>query len=78
MLSADFPDKEMAIRNFKYRGDDYLMPESVRAYVAEDNGLSRCTVDEFGIDMPVFDETIDEINQVSTDLASRLTEHLKE
>ena len=58
----------------KYRSDDALRPESIRAYVAENNGLTRCDVDEFGIDMQVFDRTIDQINAVANELASRISE----
>ncbi|MDE0298984.1 MAG: AAA family ATPase [Candidatus Poribacteria bacterium] len=74
MLSRPFEDKEAVIKKLKYSPDDFLDSESVRAYVAEDNSLTRCDVDRFGIDMPVFDETIDEINRVANDLASRMSE----
>lgn len=72
MLSRPFADKDSVMKKFKYGKDDFLEPESIRAYVAERNGLTRCTVDHFGIDMPVFDETIDEINKVANELSSRL------
>ena len=74
MLSRPFKDKAAVIRRLKYSADDFLDPESIRAYVAEDNSLTRCDVDRFGIDMPVFDETIDRINRVANDLASRMSE----
>ena len=74
MLSRPFADKDAVVRKLKYSADDALDPESIRAYVAEKNGLTRCAVDKFGIDMPVFDTTIDQINRVSNELASRLTE----
>ncbi len=74
MLSRQFKDKEAVIKKLKYSADDFLDPDSIRAYVAEDNSLTRCDVDRFGIDMPVFDETIDSINRVANDLASRMSE----
>ncbi len=74
MLSRPFADKDSVIKKLKYGKDDYLEPELIRAYVAKNNGLSKCKVDEFGIDMPVFDETIDEINKVANELSSRLSE----
>ena len=74
MLSRPFADKDAVVRKLKYGSADALDPESIRAYVAEQNGLTRCTVDRFGIDMPVFDTTIDQINRVSNELASRLAE----
>ena len=74
MLSKPFKDKEAVIKKFKYSTDDFLDPDSIRAYVAEDSSLTRCDVDRFGIDIPVFDETIDSINKVANDLASRMSE----
>ncbi len=74
MLSRPFADKDAVVRKLKYGPDDAMDPESIRAYVAENNGLTRCAVDSFGIDMPVFDTTIDQINRVSNELASRLAE----
>ena len=77
MLSRQFDDKEAVTKKLKYSSDDALEPESIRAYVAENNGLTRCDVDEFGINMPVFDRTIDEINAVANELASRISEDLE-
>ena len=72
MLSQSFKGKDAIIRKLKYGADDFLEPDSIRAYVAEGNGLSRCEVDGFGVDMPVFDKTIDEINRAANELSSRL------
>ena len=74
MLSKSFADKEAVVRKLNYHTDDFLSPDSIRAYVAEENSLTRCKVDEFGIDMPVFDKTIDEINSVANELESRVTD----
>ncbi|MDE2888945.1 MAG: AAA family ATPase [Gemmatimonadota bacterium] len=74
MLNSTFAEKESVVKKLKYRPDDALEPESIRAYIAEDNGLKKCDVDEFGIDMPVFDGTIDEINAVANELTSRISE----
>lgn len=56
-----------------YKKIDRIDRSRIRAYVAENNGLTKCRIDQFGIDMPVFDEAIDGINRVANDLASRLT-----
>ena len=72
MLTQDFKSKDAFLKKLGYKADDALDPSSVRAYIAEDGGLTRCEIDRFGIDMPVFDETIDSINHASTELASRL------
>jgi hypothetical protein len=74
MLSRPFADKDAVLKKLKYRSDVALNGESIRAYVAENNSLTRCDVDEFGIDMPVFDTTINQINKVANELASRLAE----
>ena len=74
MLSQQFADKEEVVRSLKYDSSDFLEPTSVRAYVAENNGLTKCTVDRLGIDVPMFDKTIDHINDVANELAARLEE----
>ena len=72
MLSTDFKDKSKVLKKLKYSEHDFLEPDSVRAYVAENNSLTRCTIERYGIDMPVFDTTIHEINKVSNELGFRL------
>ena len=57
-----------------YGPDEGIASERIRAYVAEKNTLKPCSVDRYGIDAPVFDETIDKINRVSTTLASAVTD----
>ena len=74
MLSNGFDGKDSVVDDLGYSTDDTLAPESVRAYIAEDGGLTECSVDRFGIDMPVFDATIDDINRASNEIASRLYE----
>ena len=74
MLSNQFTGRNNLAKKFKYGENEFLTPDSVRAYVAENNGLTPCHVDDFGIDMPVFDETIDDINRTSNELASSLSE----
>lgn len=73
MLSSTFKEKEKIVKRLRYGKDDYLPPEALRCYVAENGGLTRCNIDDkFGVDIPVFDKTIDEINKVSNELAYRL------
>ena len=78
MLSSPFKDKEVVVKKLRYSADDFINSDAIRAYVAEDNSLTRCDVDKLGIDMPVFDETIDRINTVANDLASRMSEDSEE
>ena len=72
MLSQSFKDKPKVLKKLGYSEDDFLKPDSVRAYVAESNSLTRCTIEKYGINMPVFDTTIHEINKVSNELGFRL------
>ena len=58
----------------KYAPGGGLGPERIRAYVAENNSLTPCVVDQYGIDAPVFDETIDRINRTSNDLSFAITD----
>ena len=74
MLNSPFADKEKTIKCFNYKNDESLAPNSIRAYVAESRGFTPCTIDRFGVDMPMFDKTINEINKVADDLFARLRE----
>ena len=71
MLSRDFPEKDKVAPKLGYRPEDELRPESVRAYVAEDGGLTECDIGRYGIEMPVFDRSIDDINAAAIELSSR-------
>lgn len=72
MLSQSFESKSKLVKKLKYKKNDFLPADSVRAYVAEDSSLTACTIDEFGIDMPFFDKTINDINRVANELATRV------
>ena len=71
MLNSNFDGKsEFLEKNKKdYTEDDCLKPESVKAYICEKGELKPCSVDKKGIDMPVFDNAIDNINKISNALA---------
>ena len=72
MLNSSFEGKEEIIKKFKYVNSESLPPESLRCYIAEKGQLTPCEVDKFGVDLPMFDKTIDNINKISNELASRL------
>ena len=55
-----------------YVKDDALDPGRVRAYTAEGGSLTPCSIDQYGMDLPVFDTTIKDINRVSNALATRV------
>ncbi|OQY01470.1 MAG: hypothetical protein B6I26_03845 [Desulfobacteraceae bacterium 4572_130] len=69
MLSNDFKDKENFLNsNKQYTKNDYLKPESVGTYVCENGQLTSCNIDNKGMDIKFFDDTIDKINEVSNEL----------
>ncbi len=78
MLNSSFKEKEKAIKRLRYGKDDCLSPESLRCYVAENGGLTPCDIDKFGVDIPVFDKTIDTINKASNELTYRLEDTSEE
>jgi len=72
MLDSDFEGRQDVIKSLKYTSEDAFRRDSVRAYVAKDGELTACEVDKFGIDMPLFDKTINDINTAANELASHL------
>lgn len=72
MLSSEFPNKEKVRKSLGYSEDDFLSPSLIRAYIAEDGGLSPCEIDAFGIDLPSFDQVINSINRASNELSTRI------
>ena len=74
MLGHSFRNKAKVIKRLKYGEDDHLGPNRIRAYIAKKNTLTKCDIDRFGIDMPNFDQTINEINDAANELAARLAD----
>ena len=72
MLTSPLEGGDEAKKAMGYGKNDELGRDQVRAYVAQDGTLRECRKDKYGIEMPVFDETIDELNDRSEDLASRI------
>lgn len=72
MLSSDFRNKDKIRKSLGYLEEDFLDPSLIRAYIAEDGGLSPCDIDAFGIDLPPFDQVINSINRASNELATRI------
>ncbi len=70
MLGRDFEGKAGFLEEHSniYSEQDYLKPGSVNAYVCKNGTLQGCPVDEKGMDIESFDETIDEINRISDQL----------
>ena len=75
MLSNDFKGKKEFIKeNNSYTSDDYLKPDSVKAYICEKGALTPCHPDKMGIDMPIFDDAIRGIDQVAENLYWKMQE----
>lgn len=72
MLSSSFAGKSETVERLGYRESHIVSPGQVRAYTAEDGTLLPNKVDEFGIQMKVFDETIDDINRTARELFTRI------
>ena len=70
MLHQDFEGKQEFLKKYKeYNENDHLNPNSVKAYICENGGLSPCDIDERGIkEMSVFDDAIDDINLMCGEL----------
>ena len=75
MLSRDFEGREELLKKLKYDPEDALDPCQIRAYVAENGALTACNVDQYGMEMPNFDSTIDDINRVTNEISSRIFEN---
>lgn len=72
MLSSPLEGGDEIKRELEYEEGDELSIDQVQAYVAKCGELEECDKNEFGIAMPVFDETIDDLNERSEKLASRI------
>ena len=75
MLHNNFKEKREFLKRHKkgYTKNDYLDKNSVKAYICEDRGLTPCDIDEKGIvEMSVFDDAIDNINQISAELYTHI------
>ena len=72
MLTSPLEDGDGIKRKLGYEKDDELSQDQVRAYVAQDGTLRECRKNKYGIEMPVFDKTIDELNDRSEELASQI------
>ena len=69
---VDEDERNSLRRQLGYAASDGLSKDSVRAYIAENHSLTPCAVDRYGLEMPVFDQTIDEINRVSNALSAAI------
>lgn len=70
MLHGEFEGKKDFLKRHEedYTESDSLNPNAVCTYVCENGGLTPCDIDSMGMNMPVFDDAIDKINEISNEL----------
>lgn len=61
-----------AVRELGYDQQARLPASSVRAYMTENGSLTPCAIDEYGIEIPLFENAVRQINAVSEQLAAEL------
>ena len=72
MLNRSFDNKEELLRDLGYKEDDSIDPSAIEAYYANGGNLEPCSMNEFGIEVPSFENSIDELVRVSGALGSRI------
>ena len=78
MLGRDIPKKAEFMGRHDYAEDEFLKAEVVRAYMATGGELVECRSNEYGLDLPVFDETINQLNSTSWELADLVTQEIED
>ncbi len=78
IMASHFGPESPVVRKQGYEGQARLPASSVRAYMTREGVLERCAVDEYGIDVPIFEEAIRKIDRRSRGLAAELYESLRE
>lgn len=72
MLSGAHDENGKEMEELGYEESDKLNLDQVRAYFAKNGGLEPCVMDEFGIEMPVIDETTESLNRTGSKLAAQI------
>ena len=72
MLSRSFENKKQLLEDLNYSKEDEIQPAAIKAYYATEGGLQPCSMNEFGIEVPSFEQSIDELIRVSETLGSRI------
>ncbi len=72
MLSSAHDENGKEMEELGYEESDKLNLDQVRAYFAKNGGLEPCVMDEFGIEMPVIDETTESLNRTGSKLAAQI------
>jgi predicted ATPase len=68
-LHSDFEGKDKIVKEYDYLEDELLSPEDVRAYICGEGTIREVEVDEFGLTETSFDDAMDMINEISSEIA---------
>ena len=77
MLSSAHDENGKGMEEFGYEEADKLNLDQVSAYFAKNGVLEPCVMDEFGIEMPVIDETTESLNRTGSKLAAQIIRRTK-
>ncbi len=72
MLHGSFDNKKELLSDLGYKEGDSIDPSVIEAYYAKDGDLVSCHKNAFGIEVPSFENSIDELVRVSSVLGSRI------
>lgn len=72
MLGEMSDGQNETLAQWGYSASNVLKRSSIRAYVADKHQLRPAVIDQYGISMSVFDDTIDHINKISNSLVSAI------
>lgn len=72
MLNRSFDNKDQLLKDLNYEAEDAIDPSAIRAYYAGNGSLALCPIEQFGIEVPLFEDSIDELIRVSGVLGSRI------
>ena len=77
MLGREIPTKAEFMGCHGYAEDEFLKAEAVRAYMTTEGELVECGSNEYGLDLPIFDNTINQLNSTSWELADLVTQEIE-
>jgi ABC-type Mn2+/Zn2+ transport system ATPase subunit len=68
ILGNEFEDRSKIMKKYKYTEEEVLDKSKVKVYIAEKKTLVAASIDDTGIEVPSFDEEIDEMNDFYDDV----------
>jgi len=69
LLSNDFEEKDIFMTEFGYQNNEILTQDQVKIYIAKEDGtLQNVEINNHGMTVTTFDQTIEKINEISNSL----------